>query len=179
MALAMSLPALAQQGPGRGAGPPSVSAPAKRGTVQQDRTQVRDRDRIYGYQLMTPAERNAYRAKMRSLNTVQEREAFRQQHHAEMQKRAQARGLTLPDQPRRQGQAGMGPGAGMGPDAGAGPGMMRRGYGRSRQTIRQQQQIEQRTRQQQATPQSKQRTQQQTQEKQKQPQPSNDDGGGH
>jgi hypothetical protein len=81
---------------------------------QQDRTQLndRDRDRIYGSQLMTAAERRSYRNQMRSLKTAQEREALRKQHHEQMQKRATERGMTLPDMPPSQG-AGMGPGAGM------------------------------------------------------------------
>jgi hypothetical protein len=77
----------------------------------QDRLRDRDRDRdqIYGSQLMTTSERSAYRKKMRSLKTSQEREAFRTQHHEEMQKRAAARGVTLPEvPPARQGQGRMG-----------------------------------------------------------------------
>jgi hypothetical protein len=61
---------------------------------------------------MTPAERRAYRHQMRSLKTVQEREALRKQRHEQMQKRAAERGMRLPDMPPGQG-AGMGPGAGM------------------------------------------------------------------
>lgn len=93
---------------------------------------------IYGSQLMTPAERNAYRQKMRSLNTVQEREAFRSQHHEEMRKRAQERGMQLPDMPPMGGaRGGMGPGMGPGMNKGMGPGMnkgmgpgMNKGMGR-------------------------------------------------
>jgi len=45
---------------------------------------------------MTPAERSAYMTKMRSLNTVQERDAYREQHRTEMQQRARERGVTIP-----------------------------------------------------------------------------------
>lgn len=67
---------------------------------------------IYGYQLMTPEERQAHRIKMRSLTTVQEREAFRLEHHQAMQERAKARGVTLPEapMPMGMGRGGMGPG---------------------------------------------------------------------
>lgn len=44
---------------------------------------------------------------MRSLKTAKEREAFRMQHHEEMQKRAQERGMTLPDEPN-QNRSGSG-----------------------------------------------------------------------
>jgi hypothetical protein len=77
----------------------------------QDRTQLRTQDQIYGSQLMTPAERDEYRARLRTMATDQEREAFRLQHHQQMQERARAKGLVLPDEPliRR-----MGPGSGTG-----------------------------------------------------------------
>lgn len=123
IAMAAALPALAYQSPGDQGqrGHAQSSAGAARGAPQQDRLhdrqldrdrlhdqdqdRLRDRDTIYGSQLMTPAERTAYRKKMRSLKTAQEREAFRMQHHEEMQKRAQERGMTLPDEPR-QNRAG-------------------------------------------------------------------------
>lgn len=85
----------------------------------QGHTQVRDQDRIYGSELMTRQERAEYRNRMRTLKTEQEREAFRLEHHKQMQERAQAQGKTLPDMP----PAGMGPGSGMGPGMGPGSGM--------------------------------------------------------
>ena len=79
----------------------------------QDRTQLRTQDQIYGSQLMTPAERDEYRARFRNLRTEEERNAFRLQHHEQMQERARLKGIQLPDQPpvRRMGP-GPGPGAG-------------------------------------------------------------------
>lgn len=79
----------------------------------QDRTQLRTQDQIYGSQLMTQAEREEYRARMRSLQTEEERNTFRLQHHQQMQERARAQGLQLPDEPplRRLGP-GAGPGGG-------------------------------------------------------------------
>lgn len=80
---------------------------------------------IYGSQMMTPEERDAYRQRMRDANTFEEREKIRAEHHAAMQARARERGMTLPDVPPDRGP-GMGPGRG----AGAGPGMgMGPGYG--------------------------------------------------
>lgn len=85
-------------------------------------SQMQDRERIYGSEMMTPQERLEYQNRMRVLKTEQEREAFRLEHHKLMQERAKAQGKTLPDMP----PAGMGPGM-MGP--GVGPGMMGPGSG--------------------------------------------------
>lgn len=88
------------------------------------------RDMVYGSQLMTPAERRSYRHEMRSMKSVEEREALRKRHHDQMKKRAAERGMTLPEMPPRQG-AGMGPGMHMGQGAGQG---MHRGMGMARGT---------------------------------------------
>ncbi len=97
----------------------------------QSQDQVRQR--IYGSQLMTPQERMEYRSKMRSMKTREEREAFRREHHKQMQERAKERGMKLPDMPqqgmmRGRGPDGMGPpgqgmGGGMGGGMGPGRGM--------------------------------------------------------
>ncbi|MBX3686679.1 MAG: hypothetical protein KF909_11125 [Rhodocyclaceae bacterium] len=79
------------------------------------------REQVYGYQLMTPAERDAYRERMRAARTVEEREQLRLEHHARMQARAKEQGVDLPDMPMMRGQ-GMGGGAGMGPGGGMGRG---------------------------------------------------------
>ncbi|MEW5966745.1 MAG: hypothetical protein AB1720_07060 [Pseudomonadota bacterium] len=73
--------------------------------------QAQERERIYGYELMTPQERNEHHSRMRAAKTEQEREQIRLEHHRQMQERAKAQGKTLPDMP----PAGMGPGAGPGP----------------------------------------------------------------
>jgi len=70
--------------------------------------------RLYGAELMTPEERDAYIEKMRSAKTQEERRKLRDEHRAEMQKRAKEKGVTLPE-PR-------GPGAGRSSGAGGGPG---------------------------------------------------------
>jgi hypothetical protein len=118
------------------AAPSNGQTSGQAGASANDTQQVRPEPRIYGSQLMTPAERSAYRARMRNLKTPQEREALRTQHHREMQKRAAERGMTLPDMPMGPGGMGaghmgsghmgtgsMGPGK-MGPGrmGGAGPG---------------------------------------------------------
>lgn len=90
----------------------------------QDRIQDRD---IYGSQMMTQQERDQYRDRMRSAKTAEERERTRAEHHERMKERAQARGITLPDEPPAgRGPAsaggGMGQGGGMGPGGGGGRG---------------------------------------------------------
>lgn len=101
--------------------------PAQSREQTQSTQQTQQRERIYGYELMSPQERSEYHNRMRTMKTVQEREAFRDAHHAQMQERARAQGKTLPDMP----PAGMGPGPGMGPGmmgpgSGMGPGGGRR-----------------------------------------------------
>ncbi|MDD5296431.1 MAG: hypothetical protein PHU46_05910 [Rhodocyclaceae bacterium] len=71
---------------------------------------------VYGSQLMTPQERRAYRMKMRTAKTPEERARIRAEHHSAMQARAREKGLSLPDMPPAGG-AGMGPGGGMGRNA--------------------------------------------------------------
>ena len=92
-------------------------------TQSQTRQTIRDRD-IYGSQLMTRQERNEYRARMRAAASAEERESIRAEHHERMKERAQARGMTLPDQPRAgRGPGGASAGGGMGPGGGGmGPG---------------------------------------------------------
>jgi hypothetical protein len=68
---------------------------------------------IYGSQMMTPAERNDYRMRMRAATTDEARQKLRLEHHTLMQERAKERGMTLPDMPPAGG-GGMGPGMGGG-----------------------------------------------------------------
>ena len=80
---------------------------------------------IYGYQMMTPQERDEYRARMRNARTAAERQTIRDEHHTAMVERAKERGLTLPDRPTGAGPYGPGRGpGGAGPRGpGMGPGM--------------------------------------------------------
>jgi hypothetical protein len=115
---------------------PAYASFAQERTQDQTQSQARQTDGdIYGYQLMTPQERNEYRSRMRSANSVREREQIRAEHHEEMQKRAEARGITLPDTPpAARGGGMMGPGRGMGSGGGmsSGGGMGPGGMGRGR-----------------------------------------------
>ncbi len=63
-------------------------------------------EQIYGSELMTKEERAEHRAKMRSLKTAAEREAYRKEHHMKMQERAKKMGKTLPDMPPAAGSQG-------------------------------------------------------------------------
>ncbi|ARU32895.1 hypothetical protein CAP31_07885 [Sulfuriferula sp. AH1] len=93
-----------------------VIATAADATQTQTQTKTQNQMTVYGSQLMTRQERNEYRTKMRSMKTQQEREAYRLEHHKQMQERAKARGVTLPDMPPPAAGKDMGPGGrGMSP----------------------------------------------------------------
>jgi hypothetical protein len=90
---------------------------------------------VRGKDLMTPEEQAEHRAQMQGL-TPEQLQAYRQQHHAEMQQRAEAQGKTLPPVPAAgYGYRGFGYGypgygyGGMGPGYGYGYPGMGRGYG--------------------------------------------------
>jgi hypothetical protein len=87
------------------------------------------RDAIYGYRMMTEAERHEYREKMRNAKTVKERQTLRDEHRAAMQERMNERGVG-PGDGRGRGPAGPGYGQGGGPAYGkGGPGA---GFGKDR-----------------------------------------------
>lgn len=58
---------------------------------ERDLLRERDRDRIYGGNLMTAGERTQYERRLRTLPTEQERVQFRMEHQQEMQRRAEER----------------------------------------------------------------------------------------
>jgi hypothetical protein len=62
---------------------------------------------IVGQQLMTPEERQALAEKMRSAKTPEERQKLAEANRAEMEKRANEKGITLPE--HRGPHAGFGP----------------------------------------------------------------------
>lgn len=68
-----------------------------------------------GQQLMTPEERTALIEKMRNAATPEERQKLAEANRAEMQKRAQEKGITLPE--HRGPHAGFGPRTGTRPQA--------------------------------------------------------------
>jgi hypothetical protein len=90
-------------------------------TKEQAQVQEQEQDKmIYGWQLMTVEERAQHRAKMQSLNTEKERQAYREEHHKLMQARAREQGVTIPDEPRSGGGSGFGPGPGAQSGSGSG-----------------------------------------------------------
>lgn len=91
---------------------PAISTAAEQESSQKQ-VQEQKQEQIYGSQLMTQDERAEHRAKMRSLKTREEREAYRLEHHKKMQERAREKGVVLPDEPPVPG-GGMGPGGGGG-----------------------------------------------------------------
>ena len=73
------------------------------GSDQAPATTAEPRELIYCADLMTPAEREAYRASMRAARTPQERAAVRQTHRDQMHARARERGVdVLQCEPQRQ-----------------------------------------------------------------------------
>ena len=62
-------------------------------------------------QLMTAEERQAFREKMRSAKTPEERRQIAQANRAELEKRAQEKGITLPEHRGPRGHRGAGPAA--------------------------------------------------------------------
>lgn len=81
-------------------------------------------EQVYGSQLMTQQERQEHRAKMQSMQTMEEREQYRMEHHEMMQERAKEQGVSLPDEPPMRNK-GMGGGQGGGMGGGQGGGMGR------------------------------------------------------
>ena len=63
----------------------------QQGLYERDLRQQQDRDRIYGGNLMTAAERSQYEEKLRSLATERERVQFRMSHQQQIRRRAEAR----------------------------------------------------------------------------------------
>lgn len=77
-------------------------------SLAADSPQAEQQGRAYGWNFMTPEERAEHRAKMRSLETREEREQYRIEHHTKMKERMKERGIALPDQPRNRGGMGLG-----------------------------------------------------------------------
>jgi predicted Fe-S protein YdhL (DUF1289 family) len=65
----------------------------------------RDRE-IYGWQLMTHQERDAFLERWKAARTPAEREALRQRNHKAMEERARERGVTLPAPPQGPSEGG-------------------------------------------------------------------------
>ena len=85
-----------------------------------ERRDAQGAPRIYGGELMSPDERKAYAEQIRAAPTPEARAKLRDEHVAAMQKRAQEKGVTLPEPraPRADGGRGGRPGGtGDGPRA--------------------------------------------------------------
>ncbi len=65
-----------------------------------------DREYIYGAELMTPMERDAYRQGLQQAPTDEARGEYRQRHRQQLQKRAQQRGKQLDEKGIVRGQGG-------------------------------------------------------------------------
>jgi hypothetical protein len=76
---------------------------------------------VFGRQLMTQEELQQHRQTMQGLATKEERQQYRKEHHQRMLERARERGVTLPEEPGKQGK-GMGPKPGKGEQKGQGAG---------------------------------------------------------
>lgn len=82
-----------QSGKGMGMGPGMMSGGQMSGQMQGPRANMSAMR-----QLMTDQERAALHDKMSAAKTPEEREKLRSANHAEMEKRAQEKGITLPPQ---------------------------------------------------------------------------------
>lgn len=74
--------------------------------AQQPGPPVEKRELIYCADRMTHEEREAYRAKMRAVRTLEERQAIRAAHRAEMQARAASQKDETCEPPGRQWRGG-------------------------------------------------------------------------
>jgi hypothetical protein len=78
----------------------TVAVAAEQTQAQKEtQTGVQGKGQIYGSQLMTREERAEHRARLRSLKTREEREAYLTEHRKKMRDRAHKLGKTHPDTP--------------------------------------------------------------------------------
>jgi hypothetical protein len=71
------------------------SAPSRQKLQAQEKDRQRERDQIYGYELLSQQELEQYRDRMRQAKTAQERKEIQSQHQKEIQERARQAGITL------------------------------------------------------------------------------------
>lgn len=84
------------------------------------------RELIYCADLMTHAEREAYRAKMQASRSLDEKVKIRADHQTTMQARAASQGVAERCEPKPGQGPGLGQGTGQGYGAGQGQGGLRR-----------------------------------------------------
>ena len=98
----LAVPVLAQQGSGgMGNGPGMQKQGAGMGKMG-GRGMRFNQDNVSGWSLMTPEERSAQQAKMRSSKTYAECKALQAEHRVSMAARAKEKGVSLPS-PRQNG----------------------------------------------------------------------------
>ena len=88
----LAAPVAAQPGSGQGMGPGGGMGQGGGMGMQFDA----NKDNTWGYQLMSPEERNVHRDKMRATKTYDECKALQEDHHKAMEIRAKEKGKTLP-----------------------------------------------------------------------------------
>ena len=78
---------------------PSASAQNSASTIAPGQLASQDpaKDQIYGWQVMSDAERDAYKKQIASFKNSTERDVFLQDHRARMNSRAREKGITLRD----------------------------------------------------------------------------------
>lgn len=72
-----------------------ASPPSRAQIAQQEQARQRERSQVYGYSLMSPAEVDQYRERIRVASGEQQRAQIRSEHQKEMQERAREQGVTL------------------------------------------------------------------------------------
>ena len=86
-------------GPGGGMRPGHARGPGGRAGA----------DNTWGWLMMTPQEREEHHAKMQTMGSRTECDAYMEQHRRQMAERAKERGVMPPARPRRQACAGLKP----------------------------------------------------------------------
>lgn len=77
-----------------------------------ERNEAQQQEQVRGRDLMSPQERAHHREQMRSMKSEEERKAYREKQHQDMQERAKEKGVTLPADPRQDDMVGGRPGGG-------------------------------------------------------------------
>ncbi len=102
--LAQPGPMAGRCGPGTAASGPAANCPQGRGMGPGARWGANDTP---GWGMMSRAERDEHRDKLRSFKSYEECKAYVDKHHDLMVARAKEKGRTAPAQPRRDACAGL------------------------------------------------------------------------
>lgn len=79
--------------------PSFAQSPSTNKSPNQLASQDTAKDQIYGWQVMSDAERDAYKKQLASIKNTTERDVFLQDHRTRMNIRAREKGITLRDTP--------------------------------------------------------------------------------